>query len=115
MKVLPIRYSKNVEATTEFYRVLGLEAGSSSRPGNWVEMPAAAGVLAIHAASAVEAGRCELAFETDEPLDEVATRMSAAGHEAGPVIDENFGQSLRLCDPDGVWVQVNRYDRELYT
>lgn len=115
MKVLPIRYSRDVEAAGNFYRVLGLETGHSARSGNWVELPAAAGVLAIHTASEQDAGKCELAFETDESLDEVAARMKSAGYEPGPVIDENFGQSLRVCDPDGAWVQINRYDRSLYT
>lgn len=115
MKVMPIRYSMNVEAAVAFYRALGLLSGASARPGNWVEMPAEAGMLAIHKASAEDARSCEIAFATDEPLEDVSERMLGAGFEAGPVVDENYGQSLRLCDPDGVWVQVNRYDRELYT
>jgi hypothetical protein len=36
-------------------------------------------------------------------------------YEPGPVLDEGFGQSPRVRDPDGVWVQINRYDRELST
>jgi hypothetical protein len=30
-------------------------------------------------------------------------------------VDENFGRSLRVADPDGVLVQINEHDRELYT
>ncbi|UVI36949.1 VOC family protein [Brevibacterium spongiae] len=104
-----------MEATVAFYRALGLSPGDSSRPGNWVEMPAEAGMLGIHAAPAEDAGSCEIAFETDESLEDVSARMLSAGFEAGPVVDENYGQSLRLRDPDGVGVQINRYDRELYT
>jgi catechol 2,3-dioxygenase-like lactoylglutathione lyase family enzyme len=112
MRVLPIRYSSDVEPMTRFYEVLGLRVGSVSRPGGWVELPAEAGTLAIHRG---DAGRCELAFETDERLEDVAARLRAAGYEPGPVIDEGFGRSLRVRDPDGVWVQINAYDRELYT
>jgi catechol 2,3-dioxygenase-like lactoylglutathione lyase family enzyme len=115
MKVIPIRYSADVAASVKFYRTLGLRMGPSSRPGIWVEMPGESGLLAIHEADSDDAGSCELAFETEEPLDDVCDRMKAAGFETGPVIDENFGQSLRICDPDGTWVQVNSYDRELYT
>jgi hypothetical protein len=115
MRVMPIRYSSDVAAVTRFYRVLGLRAGPVSRPGGWVELPADGGVLAVHRGSAEDAGRCELAFETDEPLDDVAARLREAGFEPGPPTDEGFGYSLRVRDPDGVWVQVNRYDRELYT
>jgi catechol 2,3-dioxygenase-like lactoylglutathione lyase family enzyme len=115
MRVMPIRYSADVEASVRFYRALGLEVGARSRPGAWVELPAAAGTLAVHRAESDDAGRCELAFEADEPLAGVADRLRRAGFEPGPVIDENFGESLRVRDPDGVWVQVNRHDRALYT
>jgi len=113
MRVLPIRYSSDVEAMTRFYEALGLRVGSVSRPGGWVELPADGGMLAVHRGD--DAGRCELAFETDEPLEDVAARLRAAGYEPGPVIDEGFGRSLRVRDPDGVWVQINTYERELYT
>jgi catechol 2,3-dioxygenase-like lactoylglutathione lyase family enzyme len=113
MRVVPIRYSADVEASVRFYRALGLDAGPRSRPGAWVELPAAAGMLAIH--EAADGGGCELAFEADEPLADVADRLRRAGFDPGPVIDENHGESLRVRDPDGAWVQVNRFDRELYT
>ena len=112
MRVMPIRYTSDVEAMTRFYEVLGLRVGDVSRPGGWVEMPAGSGMLAVHRG---ERGRCELAFETDEPLEDVAARLRAAGYEPGPVIDEGFGRSLRVRDPDGVHVQINVYDRDLYT
>ncbi|QFU89371.1 VOC family protein [Amycolatopsis sp. YIM 10] len=115
MRVMPIRYSEDVAAMTRFYEVLGLRIGPVSRPGGWVELPADGGTLAIHRGAAEDAGGCELAFEASEPLEDVAARLRAAGFEPGPVIDENFGHSLRVRDPDGVWVQINLYDRELYT
>jgi catechol 2,3-dioxygenase-like lactoylglutathione lyase family enzyme len=112
---MPIRYSADVAAMTRFYRVLGLRPGPVSRPGGWLELPAEGGTLAIHRAAGDDVGRCELAFEADEPLEDVAARLRAAGFEPGPVLDEGFGESLRVRDPDGVWVQINHYDRELYT
>jgi hypothetical protein len=115
MRVVPIRYSAHVAEATRFYRALGLAEGPVSRPGSWVELPATSGMLAVHEAGADDAGRCELAFETDEPLTDVADRLRAAGFPPGPVIDENFGHSMRVLDPDGVWVQVNRNQRDLYT
>ena len=115
MRVVPIRYTADVAAARRFYLALGLRAGAESRPGAWAELPAASGMLALHAATDREAGVCELAFETDEPLEEVARRLREAGFEPGPVLDENHGRSVRVRDPDGVWVQVNVLDRELYT
>ncbi|WP_163511573.1 VOC family protein [Fodinicola acaciae] len=115
MRVVPIRYTSDVSAMTRFYRVLGLRMGAVSRPGGWIELSADGGMLAIHRSSGEEVGRCELAFEVSESLEDVATRLREAGFEPGPVIDEGFGESLRVQDPDGVWVQLNTYDRQLYT
>ena len=114
MRVLPIRYCADVEASTRFYRALGLELGAATRPGSWVELPAAAGILALHT-SAEHAGACELAFEADEPLEAVAGRLVDAGYEPEPIVDESYGRSLRVRDPDGAYVQVNENDRTLYT
>ncbi|MFJ7213227.1 VOC family protein [Amycolatopsis sp. NPDC098790] len=113
MRVLPIRYTSDVEALQRFYTTLGLETGPTSRPGGWVELPADGGTLAVHKGD--RPGRCELAFETDEPLEDVQERLQNAGYEPGPVIDEGFGRSLRIDDPDGVPVQINAYERDLYT
>ena len=114
MRVLPIRYCGDIEASTRFYRALGLELGAATRPGSWVELPAAAGILALHR-SAEDAGDCELAFEADEPLEAVVARLADAGFPAEPIVDESFGRSFRVRDPDGVYVQVNDNDRALYT
>lgn len=115
MKVVPIRYSANVAAAVRFYRVLGLEIGSVSRPGAWAELPAASGMLAIHEASGNATGTCELAFEADEPLEAITSRLRSAGFEPESIVDENFGHSVRVRDPDGSWVQVNAHERDLYT
>jgi len=114
MRVLPIRYCADVEASTRFYRVLGLDLGAATRPGSWVELPAAAGILALHKTTE-NAGDCELAFEADEPLEAVAARLAEAGYAPEPIVDESYGRSLRVRDPDGVYVQVNENDRTLYT
>jgi catechol 2,3-dioxygenase-like lactoylglutathione lyase family enzyme len=115
MRVVPIRYCADVDASVRFYRALGLDLGSRSRPGVWVELPAASGMLALHRVSGDEAGECELAFEADEPLEAVVSRLAAAEFTAEPILDESFGRSVRVRDPDGVFVQVNEHDRTLYT
>ena len=115
MRVLPIRYCADMAASTRFYRALGLELGTATRPGSWVELPAAAGVLALHRAGGPDAGRCELAFEADEPLEAVADRLRAAGFAPESIVDESYGRSFGVLDPDGARVQVNEHDRALST
>jgi hypothetical protein len=115
MRVVPIRYSADVGAAVRFYRALGLDAGPVSRPGVWAELPAASGMLAIHEADDAIVGTCELAFEADEPLETIVARLRAAGFEPDAIVDENFGRSVRVRDPDGTWVQINENERDLYT
>ena len=50
-----------------------------------------------------------------EPLEKVAARLAAAGFPAGPIMDENFGRSMVVHDPDGAAVQINEHHPELYT
>jgi catechol 2,3-dioxygenase-like lactoylglutathione lyase family enzyme len=118
MKVMPIRYVADMAASARFYEALGLKASDESRSGNWAELTASAGLLGLHAtrtSSQDNPGRIELAFEADEPLEEVAARLTVAGYEPEPIVDEAFGRSLGVADPDGVWVQVNEHDKDLYT
>lgn len=114
MKVMPIRYVRDVGAATRFYEALGLRPGATQRGGGWVEMSGSAGVLALHVASD-DGVRTELALLATESLDVVVRRLREAGFEAGPILDENFGRSMRVTDPDGVSVQINENDEELYT
>ncbi len=118
MKVMPIRYVADVAVSARFYAALGLIPGDSSRSGNWTELNGSGGMLALHAARAAEQdrpGRIELSFETQELLEDLAARLTAAGFAPEAIVDESFGRSLRVVDPDGMLVQVNEHDRELYT
>jgi predicted enzyme related to lactoylglutathione lyase len=118
MKIMPIRYVGDMEASARFYAALGLVPGDSSRSGNWIELGASGGLLGLHTARTSHQdvpGHVELAFETQEPLEALAERLTAAGFEPEAIMDENFGRSLHVTDPDGIRVQVNEHDRELYT
>ena len=115
MKVMPIRYSADVDASIRFYEALGLKVSTESRSKQWAELSSASnGVVALHIAQPGEAGACELSFETQEPLEKVVTRLTEAGFAPDQIVDENFGRSVRVQDPDAVWVQINEHDRELY-
>ena len=61
-----------------------------------------------------EPGGIELSFEASEPLEKFSERLTAAGFATEPIVDEPFGRSLGATEPDGVRVQVNEHDRELY-
>ncbi|MFJ3728282.1 VOC family protein [Streptomyces sp. NPDC090045] len=112
LTVLPIRYVADVEASREFYAGLGLTVRQEPGAAVWVRLTAAAGALGVHA-SAVSQGRpsgtTELGFATDEPLEEVAQRLQQRGYPY-ELVEENFGRSIRVTDPDGVVVQIQQID-----
>lgn len=78
----------------------------------WAKLDADAGALGVHDAAAPKGrppGTTELAFATDERLEDLAARLSEAGY-APDLHDEDFGRSLRLTDPDGVTIQIQEID-----
>jgi len=114
MKVMPIRYVRDIDASIRFYQALGLPVTARQRRGGWVELTGSAGVLALH--ESPTGGAAELALLCDESLEDVVGRLQAAGFPAAEVIlDEAYGRSLRVTDPDGVSVQINENEAELYT
>jgi hypothetical protein len=118
MKVMPIRYVADVAASQRFYAILGLDPDLASRSGNWSELVGGGGILALHsqrqAASSPESA-LELCFVTEEPLEALAARLDTAAVDHSGIVDENFGRLLRVTDPDGMVIQVNEHDPELYS
>jgi hypothetical protein len=111
IKVAPVRFTDDVPGMRRFCEALGLAGDVESDNGVWVALAAPqGGLVGLHEAAGadqtVRAGTTELSFETDEPLEVLRDRLAAAGFPA-VIIDESFGRSLRVEDPDGTQVQVN--------
>jgi len=111
VRVMPVVYTADVEAMRRFCETLGLHATVAADAGGWVSLTTAPGSgLGLHRDTAGDpprpAGHCELSFEADEPLAAVLARLLAGGYDAA-VVDESFGQSIRVVGPDGVTLQVN--------
>ncbi|MEJ5915020.1 VOC family protein [Pseudokineococcus sp. 1T1Z-3] len=119
MKVMPIRYVRDVAASEHFYAALGLALEQRSRTGGWAEMGGAGGLVALHAtdgtSSAQPPTHVELCFVVDGPLEELAARLEQHGIAHDGIVDESFGRFLAVTDPDGLVVQVNEHDPSLYT
>jgi hypothetical protein len=118
MKVMPIRYVADINASQRFYAVLGLDPDLSSRSGNWSELVAGGGILALHSqrqAATPDESMLELCFVTEEPLEALVSRLESEGIDHSGIADENFGRLLRVTDPDGMVIQINEHDPELYS
>lgn len=120
MKPVPIRYVRDLAGARRFYGALGLHEDFASRPTRrgpsmWVEFAGAGGTLALHRLpDETDEAVIELSFEADEPLEDVVGRLATAGFEpATAIVDESFGRSFTVRDPEGLLIQVNEQDRDL--
>lgn len=110
MILMPIVYVRDMDESVAFYERLGFEVDLRSRSRHWTELKAGEGaVLALHAAEE-EAGRVELSMVAEQPLE----RLAEVSAVARGIADEAFGRSIILQDPNGLQIQVNEHDRELY-
>lgn len=119
MKPNALRYVRDMEAARRFYGVLGLHEDFASRPPRhgpsmWVEL-GGGGTLALHRVPADSSTPAvELCLEAEEPLEAVVDRLRDNGYETETaIVDEGFGRSFTVRDPEGLLVQVNEHDRDL--
>lgn len=107
----PIRYTANVDELRRFFEVLGFKPHLAAESREWTELRGGIGMIAIHRA---DAPSDELSFESDEPLEAVRARLHDAGFADAHLIDEAYGRSLRVTDPDGKLVQINERITDTY-
>jgi catechol 2,3-dioxygenase-like lactoylglutathione lyase family enzyme len=120
MKVRPIHFVPDVHEALRFYEALGLAAEARARDGRWIELRAAGGELALHDGASADDGAGRegmlVGFVAEEPLENVAERLRAAGFPPeGEPVDQEWGRSLFVRAPDGALVQIDSQDPELYT
>ncbi|WP_406309186.1 VOC family protein [Streptomyces sp. NBC_00623] len=112
LTVLPIRYVADVAASRHFYAGLGLIFQPDVSVDVWAQLAADAGAVGIHDAAVSQGrppGTTELGFATDERLEDIAERLARSGYDYD-LVDENFGRSVRVTDPDGVVLQIQEID-----
>jgi hypothetical protein len=98
---------------------LGCDAEALDRTGMWAELRLGSSMLAIHLTHEPleePPRRLELTLAAWVPLEEIVVRLEAAGIAlAEPIVDEAFGRTLKVLDPDGLPISISEHDRELYT
>jgi hypothetical protein len=110
---MPIMFVRDVRASLRLCRALGLRFRARSRNGRWAEVDAANGMLALHAVDDEADQRVALAFVTRGPLEPLSARLTDAGFTVSDIVDEGFGRSMRVTDPNGLVLQIDEQDPEL--
>ena len=119
MKLMPIVYVTDMARSSQFYTALGLKGELQDRASMWAEFSLGDAVLALHRIDKLPpalAGQIELAMVSNERLESVVERLRTAGIVLErEIADEAFGRSIQVRDPDGLVIQINEHDVELYT
>jgi catechol 2,3-dioxygenase-like lactoylglutathione lyase family enzyme len=122
MRVMAIRYVRDVDSARRFYQTVGLTLEFASRtprkggPSVWTELAGSGpgANLALHRWDEDSGSPVELCFQADEPLELVADRLRQNGYEpATEIVDEAFGRSFTIRDPEGLLIQINENDYDL--
>lgn len=110
VSVLPLWMTPTVDEAAQIMIRLGLGPRLRSDSGEWADFSGAHGLAAVHRE---ESPQVVLAFESAD-LDPLAARLRTSGLR-GDIVDENYGRSLRIDDPDGgEEIMVNETIRDLY-
>ncbi|GAB3536561.1 hypothetical protein GCM10027403_17650 [Arthrobacter tecti] len=111
LTVMPIWYTPDTAAAEKVFTDIGAKKRRSSDAGAWLDFTAKnGGLLAVHAA---DDDGAELAFEFAGNVEVIQQRLRSGGVPA-TLIDESYGRSLRLPNPDGGEIWVNEWQEDLY-
>jgi hypothetical protein len=110
MRLQPIVYVTDMAVSTKWYSQL-LDAAPTVASEHWSTFAVGGSPLALHLVDqSLSAGNVELSLVADEPLEQIADRLTP--HRS--IAEEPFGRSLVMADPDGTLIQVNEHDPNLY-
>lgn len=115
LSLLPIVYVTDIDRSIRFYRALGCAVLSQS--GMWAQLELGSCHLALHhmEQGSGPSDRMALALTAQQPLEQIQEDLQSGGViPAGDIVDEAFGRSLLIRDPDGLPIQINEHDPDLY-
>jgi predicted enzyme related to lactoylglutathione lyase/predicted DNA-binding protein len=118
---LTIVYVRDVARALPFYQALGFEIALRERTGDWVQLRMGDAVLGLHKgeeASQRERGMkgvIQFSLIVHDRLENLLERLDAAGFSTShPIIDESFGRSVQLEAPEGLLIQADELEIDLY-
>ncbi|MFT0847054.1 hypothetical protein VR010_04775 [Actinomycetaceae bacterium L2_0104] len=112
LAVAPLWYTPDVPGAQKVLEGLGGALDITSNSGTWADYRFDSGRVAAHIGERVGA---ELSFYFDGDIEALRERVEAAGISAR-IIDEGYGRSLRIADPDAPDedIFINEQQSDLY-
>lgn len=112
LSTLPLWYTPDVVGAAGVLSRLWLTPRIASHQGDWVDFVAPGGGLV--AAHGTDRPSVQVSFEYDGDVRPLAARLTGRGLTAS-VVDENYGLTLRVPDPDGTGdIYVNQVQTDLH-
>ena len=115
VRPLPIVYVTEMARSLAFYQALG--AAVKHQGSMWSELRFGDTALALHLVDSVshEGLSVALAMVAGRPLEAIIIALQKARIPlTQEIVDEAFGRSLTVHDPDGLPIQINEHDPALY-
>ena len=115
LTLMPIVYVRSMAGSLRFYQALGLTIRHEG--DTWSELSLGDAVLALHRGDPKASGASPmgLAFVSHGPLESLLERLRQSGIDQPlEIVDEAYGRSVRLRDPDGLGIQINEHDPDLH-
>lgn len=116
MRPVPIVYVTHMETSLGWYRRAVPDAELVSTSPYWSELRSGGSSFALHIAESVTPGtQVGLAFTAQRRLEDIVADWTAGGiSPTRDIADEAFGRSVVITDPDGLTIQVNEHQTDLY-
>ncbi len=118
MRLVPIVYVTNMEKLLAFYEALSKNSTPKFERLTLLVNGLGTSSMALHIIEDLPKNRfagLALSFACEEKLEKLVERLETNHIELHQNIsDEAFGRSLQLKDPDGLIIQVNEHDPDLY-
>lgn len=140
---MPIIYTNFFDDAVDFYQRLGFQLTARDRVSKWAELRMGDMLLGIHEASASDATDTHDAGDPAQPAHPPETARNKARQPppitlsfdcqdvlenvllylvdrriyllGAPIVDEAYGRSYSIRDPDGREIELVERDRDLYT
>ncbi|MEM7134826.1 MAG: VOC family protein [Chloroflexota bacterium] len=116
MSIMVLVFANDIDSSIVFYQMLGLDLTLRSKSGGWAELELGDAILALHRMQErrvrVEYPAIDLCFVTHIPLEILVDRFRRLDVTiVRDILDEGFGRTLVISDPDGNIISINENDQ----
>lgn len=115
VSLMPIVYVTNMKKSLTFYKALGAQPTHTGQM--WSQLTMGNSEFALHGTDKInkQSNQMGLALTAHQPLETlIKTLKSKRIKVEGDIVDEAFGRSMLIRDPDGLPIQINEHDPTLY-